>query len=249
MAEDDIGRLKNRFEELSQRAERTGRPACTKFLNTAEQSLLSSMRFIRGPELYGGFPWAERRVAVFLPSDWEEPANPELACVRIAPVNARFSQELTHRDFLGALMGCGLSRDTLGDILVSGGEAYLICLDSVADHVCRELTEVRRTTVKASRSDLPEVSLSEGETQSIVVPSVRLDAVIAAFWRIPREEAKLLCERGMVFINSREALKPAAPIPEGAAVTVRGRGRFRYLGEDRVTKKGRLRVLVSTPPN
>lgn len=246
MAEDDIGQLKKRFDELANRAFTRGAAAYTRFLNTAEQSVLSSMRLAVEPRLCGGFPWAERRIAVFEPPEGTED-EPPIVCVRIAPVNARFSDELTHRDFLGALMACGVSRDTLGDILVKDGAGYLICLESVADFIAQNLTQVKHTTVTAVRTALPETAALDGETRSIVVASERLDAVIAAFWRIPREEAKLLCERGFVFVDSRVTIKAASQIPHGASVTVRGRGRFRYDGVDRETKKGRLRVLVTTP--
>ncbi len=243
MAENDSKQLINRLSELAQRAEKTGVPQASRFLNLAEQAelmrLKSGVRF----ELYGGYESAERRIAVFGDTEAEE-YLPPLACIRIAPASQRFSDELTHRDFLGSLMALGVTREMLGDIIVEGGSGYLMCLDSIAGFIIDNLSEVKRTTVKCSLSDLPDNINSEPEPVSAVIASERLDAMISAVYRVPREEAKQLIEKGVVFVDSRLVQKPAAALKEGALVTVRGRGRFKFLGIERETKKGKLRVLV-----
>lgn len=228
--------LKKRFQELYDRAERTGTVRSTKFLTVAEQSELLSLHL--PCVLDGGYYGAERRAAVF----GGEAAD--IVCLRISPVSRKFSDELGHRDFLGSLMALGINRDVLGDIIVRGNDGYLFCLGSIADYIIENLTEVKRTTVACSVAEPPENTDGGGEERSIVVASERLDAVISAVWKLPREEAKALCEKGLVFVNSRIVEKGGASIPEGAAVSVRGRGRFVYLGLERETKKGRLRVSV-----
>lgn len=240
MAEDDIGKLKKRFAELAERAERIGLPQETRFLNMAEQSVLLSMRL--PVFLWGGFEGAERRVAVFGAEETDS-----VTCLRISPVGGKFAQELTHRDFLGSLMALGIVRETLGDIVVKDNCGYLFCCASVAPFIEENLTEVKRTGVRCEPCSDPTVKSGEGEVRSVVVASERLDAVIAAVWKLPREEAKALCEKGLVFVDARLAVKAGSTIPEGAAVSVRGKGRFTYLGLERETKKGKLRVAVSLP--
>ena len=248
MAEDDVTRLKNRFTELAERAERGGVYTETKFLNMAEQSVLLSMRFPVPCALDGGYEGAERRIAVFGSEDtagYERASS--VRCVRISPRSERFAEELTHRDFLGSVMALGLDRSVIGDIVVNGSEAYLFCLEAAAEHIRSNLKEVRRTSVSVSEGALPETIDDGGETKSVVIASERLDALIAAVWKLPREEAKALCEKGLVFVDARQILKGGAEVPDGAAVSVRGRGRFTYLGVERETKKGKLRALVSIP--
>ena len=243
MAEDE--QLKMRFAELAERSEKSGAYTETKFLNTAEQSVLQTLRLPVPFAFFGGFDGAERRIAVF---GSEESAGykyePPIVCIRIAPANARFADELTHRDFLGSLMALGVTREMLGDIIVADNCGYLFCLETISEYVISSLTEVKHTTVRPSLCDAPPASANEGEERSLTVASERLDALVAAVYRLPREDAKALCEKGLVFVNSRLALKGGAEIPENAIVSVRGRGRFRYMGLDRTTKKGRLRVLV-----
>ena len=226
MAEDDIELLKKRFSELAARADRTGALTRTRFLNAAEQSLLLSLRLPASVHLTGGYDGAERRAAVF---GGGEP------------------EELGHRDYLGAALARGITRELVGDVIVTEACAYFICMEPAASVLEEGLCEVRRTAVKCERCALPAETASEGEERSIVVASARLDALVAAVWKLPREEAKALCERGLVFVDSRLAAKGGASVPEGANISVRGHGRFKYLGLERETKKGKLRVKVSLP--
>ena len=247
MAEDDTKQLIKRFSELAGRADRTGAPCESRFLSLAEQSVLNSLRLPVPFYTCGGYAEAERRIAVFgvdEDSAGESGYSAPITCVRIAPASARFADELTHRDFLGSLMALGITRDVLGDIIVTDNCGCLFCLDSIADYVIDNLCEVKRTTVCCAYSDPPASVSSEPEPVSLVVPSERLDTLISAVYRLPREDAKLTVEKGLVYIEGRLVLKGGASVPENSRVTVRGRGRFTYLGPERETKKGKLRVLV-----
>ena len=248
MAEDDSRQLIKRFSELAERAEKTSSWQETKFLNMAEQAVLNGLRLPAPYALWGGYEGAERRIAYFGSEALTGyPYEPPTACLCIAPAGAKFADELSHRDFLGSLMALGLARETLGDIVIHENRAYLFCLETVAGFICDNLTEVRRTSVVCAPSSLPESVRTGAEERSVVIASERLDAVIAAVWKLSREEAKALCEKGLVFVNARLIEKGGAQIEEGAVVSVRGRGRFTYLGPERSTKKGKLRVRVSLP--
>lgn len=247
MAEDELIKLIKRFTELAQRADRSGVPQESKFLTMAEQSALQTLRLPVPFFLLGGYDGAERRIAVF--GIDEQTAGemgyvPPVACVKIAPASQRFADVLMHRDFLGSLMALGITREVLGDIMIGDNVGYLLCLDSIADYVIDELVSVKRTSVKCSRSELPQTDEKSIEPQSLVVAAERLDAVISAVYRLSREDAKQHVERGLVYINSRLVLKPAASLKENDIVSVRGSGRFKFLGIERETKKGRLRVSV-----
>lgn len=243
MAENDTRQLINRFAELARRADDTGFPQTTKFLNLAEQTELLKLRLPVPFMLIGGYPNAERNIAVF-GAEAGEDLSPPIVCIKISPVSKRFADELTHRDFLGALMAQGVTREMLGDIIVAENCGWLFCLDSIAEHIIESLTEVKRTSVRCAYSEPPETLFMEPEPASFVIPSERLDAVISAVYRIPREEAKLTVEKELVYIDGRLAIKPAAQLKEGSLVTVRGRGRFKFLGIERETKKGKLRVEI-----
>lgn len=245
--DEDIRQLQKRFSELAQRADGRGRYTFTQFLTLAEQDvLLRQAGQLAAPVCrMGGYDSAERCVACFGSEErMGYPPESPVRCLRISPASRKFAGELSHRDFLGALMSLGIERRLLGDIQPVAGDAYLFCLEEILPFIRDNLTQVARTTVRCEECPPPEALAVPPEPQEIVVASERLDAVIAAVWRLSRSEAQELLEKGLVFLDGRLTESAAHPLKEGTLVSVRHRGRFRYEGTLRETKKGRLRVQV-----
>lgn len=243
---DDEKLLQKRAEELSARAAARGCWTNTEFLTIAEQDLVSHVRADAPLAFFGGYEGAERRIAVFGSEElcgYSE--TPPVVCLQITPDAPKFAEELSHRDYLGALMGLGIRREVLGDIVLQEGAAWLFCLDSIADYIAENCRQVRRTAVTAARTQtLPPLLAQPPEASALVVSSERLDALVAAVWKLSRSEAKALCEDGRVFVNSRLSLSPAAEAKPGDMISVRGLGRFLYEGAEAETRKGRLRVSL-----
>ena len=237
--------LKKRFTELSRRADLRSCWEFSSFLSLAEQSILMELKLPSKVSLWGGYEGAERRIAVFgSEEDCGYTEYPPIVCVKIEPANKKFAEELSHRDFLGSLMGLGIEREVLGDIVIKDSEAWLFCLESISGYVIGELTSVRRTTVKCSLSEPPEYLNEKPEITSAVTASERLDGVVAAVYNLSRSEGKKAVESGKVFLDGLQVLNPSAQIKQGTIVSVRGTGRFIYEGIEKETRRGRLRVLV-----
>lgn len=237
--------LKNRFNELADRAYNRGIWTSSEFLSLAEQDILLRLRLSCPYSLVGGYETAERRIALFGSEEicgWTEDAD--IVCVRIAPVQDKFAEKLTHRDFLGSLMGLGIRREVLGDIVIVENRGYLFCLSSISDYIISQLETVRRTTVKCSLSEPPKALCEPPPISSIVIASERLDAVISAVYKISRSQGQSLISSGKVYISGKLCESASAAINEGDIISVRGAGRFIYEGIERETQKGRLRVKV-----
>lgn len=235
--------LKNRLSELADRAWGRGAWVFSEFLTLAEQDTLLRLRLTCPFTLFGGLPSAERKIACFGSEEicgWTQ--TPPVTCVKIAPVRQKFADPLTHRDFLGSLMGLGIRREVLGDIEIADNVGYLFCLDSIAGFVCDNLTSVRHTTVACAPSEPPETLSAPPPLTELVVASERLDAAVAAVFRLSRSQAQELIDKELVFISGRLAKSASAPLTEGDIVSVRHQGRFLYEGILRETKKGRLRI-------
>ncbi len=232
---DDMKRL----GELAERAWSRNIRVFSEFLPLDTQGELACMRLPVPVTFEGGCENAERRVAVF---EGGAGGSAPIACIKITP--GRFASPLTHRDCLGALMGLGIKRSVLGDIIVGEDCCWLFCLEQIADFILTELVSVGREHVSTERSDPPESAMRPPEQTEVVVSSERLDALVSAVYRVSRAESKLLCENGRVFINGKEMLE-ASRVPDGGdVISVRGTGRFIYDGIGRETRKGRLRALV-----
>lgn len=236
--------LKKRLVELSARADARGRWMYTEFLTLAEQDILSRLRLSAPYLLLGGTDVAERRVAAFGSVELcgYEPEAP-ICCLELAPTAQKFSDDLSHRDFLGSLMALGVRREVLGDIIIYENKGYVFCLDSISDYISEQLTQVRRTTVSVHPAeDLPPALTTLPEISVLVVASERLDALVSAVYKLSRSESSRLFDQERVFVNSRVAKSSSAMPASGDIVSVRGQGRFKYDGISTQTRKGKLRV-------
>jgi RNA-binding protein YlmH len=246
MAGDEL--FAKRIRELAQTAERRGCVTFTDFLGLNEQNILhqtlQKFSWIKG-ETFGGYAGAERQIAAFVPDalyyDWEYP----IACIRIRPRSAKFAEDLSHRDILGALMNLGIERDKTGDIAVGAEESFLFCSDSLAELICRELTRIRHTSVSCELCSPEDFCWTPNlETLRGSVASVRLDAVMALAFHASRSSLLSLIEDAKVFVNGRLITTNAYALKEMDIVSVRGLGRFRYVGTTGQTKKGRCMVEI-----
>lgn len=242
--------LEKRVEELAGKCRMRDIPVHTEFLNLNEQDIFyrtmkkqKDVRYV----LAGGYPMAERRVGLFLPSYMEEGDTSLLpvCCVHILPVSEKFSEELSHRDYLGALMNLGIERHKTGDIITDKTRAWLFCMEDMAQYICENLAQVRHTRVYAEIGEVPkEVLEPEFQTIEGSIASVRLDALLALAFQTSRSKAVPLFEAGRVFVNGKLVMSPSGTLQEGDVVSVRQMGRFIYRGVRNETKKGRLFVAV-----
>lgn len=197
-------------------------------------------------ETFGGYEFAERQIAAFIPDalsyDWNYP----LACIKIAAKGSKFTRQLTHRDYLGALVNLGIDRQTLGDILVKEDGAYVFCLDRMAAFLEDNLAFVARTAVTVreitSPGELPTQSFSEIRG---TVASVRLDSVIATAFKTSRSSMNQEIQAGKVFVNGKMITSNGYHLKEKDIVSVRGQGKFQFLEVASQTKKGRFTIVVN----
>ncbi len=233
-----------RLRELAQRSWDRGIPCCTDFLDLSGQSSLRRIRNTLPPveiRLFGGMEGCERRMAGFGMTEEDFP----IACLRIEPVSAKFSEELAHRDVLGALMNLGFERSLVGDIALREKEAWVFCAERIAPLIEENLLSVRRTNVRCIRvSAPPEGELFRTERRIIQVASERVDALVAHAFRLSRGEAQRLFPAGRVFLDGAECLNTDAFPENGQIVSVRGIGRFRFLGAETVSKKGKKNTVI-----
>ena len=249
-----------RIRELADNSCRSSRFLFTDFLTEAEQGQVRALFHAPcGVALWGGYENAERRMARFgseAAFGYEEPYP--LAVLEIAPRNPKFAEELGHRDFLGSVLALGLERRVIGDIVLSectvprkgdparGAAAWLVAEEHIADYIAENLRQVKHTYVTVRRVEgVPENAGPKLKEETVQVSSERIDAVIAHVFRLSRSQSLSLFAAGRVAVNGREAASGSAAPREGDTVSVRGLGRFRYLGVDHSTRKGRLAVNIA----
>lgn len=223
-------------------------PANTPFLSPREQ-VLAQYLFGDSPELFwfGGYESAERKMLVYLPEYLSEEYlyddQTPLCCLR-----ASFYEniELTHRDFLGALMGAGIARETVGDICVDKGGCDFLVTAEIAPYILQNLDQAGRAKLQIRQIPLSQMQIPEASFQVLkdTVASVRLDAVIATGFRMGRTQAAQAISAGKVSIDGLICEKPDKIIPEGAKISLRGLGKIQLAQIGKQTKKGRISVVI-----
>ena len=240
--------FKGRIEELARTAASRDCFTFSDFLTMAERSyVLECARSLPASVTFsGGFENAERVIARFGPAeDIGHEARFPIVILHISPLNAKFSDKLTHRDLLGALMNLGIERKLTGDILTNGTDAYVFVSERIAPFITESLTRVKHTSVTVQPADaLPEGMIRDPEQFSVVVPSLRLDAVIAKVYSLSRKEVQALLSGEKVFVNSISTTRASYLLKENDLVSVRGSGRFRFCTCEGDTRKGNLRILI-----
>ncbi|MBS7527400.1 hypothetical protein KHM83_12015 [Fusibacter paucivorans] len=155
--------------------------------------------------------------------------------------------KLGHRDVLGALMGLGISRQKIGDIVVLEEHIDIVVDASMAVYISANLDKVGRAGIRIAPIELDALREHTPVMRCVddTVKSLRLDAVIASAYHLSRQEAQQLIKGGSVRVNYREMLQTSHLLLEGDLVSVRGKGRFMLESVEGETKKARIRITLS----
>ena len=225
--------------------------AATDFLSPAERLRAEELLRLGGFSktdyaTFGGYPEAERRILLFLPRWMEREDADGESPIRCLRVSFREEDGLSHRDFLGSLMGLGIVREKIGDILVSPASADVVVLESVAEFLLQNWDCAGRAKLTAALIPPEELRVPQGRFQEIreTVSSLRLDAVTAAGFRLSRGRAAELIASGRVQVNWREWAKGDKPLAAGDTVSARGLGKFQLSEVGKTTRKGRISVVI-----
>ena len=240
-----LARVLDKWEQ----AERRGTPACTEFLSPRERMAAETLlRMAAVPAdrwvSSGGYDGAERQMILFLP-DWQAPEDAvfPLRCIR---AGYRPEYDISHRDVLGSLMGEGIVREKVGDILVSPDSCDVIVADSVAEFLLNSWSSAGRaklTVCEVAPRDL-HIPVQKTELVKDTVAALRLDAVASSGFRMSRGKAAELVNSGRVQVNWLECTKPDRLLTEGDTVSARGVGKFKLTQVGGTTKKGRISILL-----
>ena len=233
--------LSARVRDAVRLSDNSQMPKFVGFLSSAEAAEAeSTARKLNADfEFFGGYEGAERVYFGVFP-DWCEDRQSFLPFCGIT-FRYRTQDKLAHRDFLGALMSLGITRESVGDILVEDGRCVAFISKDVAEHVCRNIDKVGRVGVSITEgADYPLPEVSGFKELSDTIASARLDCVVASLVPCSRARAAELIEEGTVSIDSVAVLKPTREVRADDKITVRRVGKFVIESIDERTRKNRI---------
>lgn len=240
---------RKRLGELADKAYNNSQYLFTGFLSASELDIYYQMErelSYAAVTVFGGTADCER---VMLRFGSEELCGYEedfpIACIEIAPLAEKFGEELSHRDYLGALMNLGIERSTLGDIVIAGKHAFLFCAEKMAPYILENLDKVRHTNVNCRIAEtVPESTITHLERRTVQVSAARADSIISKVYNLSRSGSVDLFRAKKVLINGRVNENNAGQLKPGETVSVRGFGRFRFVEISGETRKGKLNAAV-----
>ncbi len=241
--------LKKRFAELADKSYKCNQYFFTDFLSLEDAALLRrTMEEERFYDLsmFGGADGCMREMARFgnVDSIGYELSYPILT-IQVKPLLQKFADALTHRDFLGALMNLGIKREKIGDIIIRNNEGYIFVVDTIADYVVENLTKIKHTNVSAAIIDSIDVDVAyEKKSSEILVPSLRIDAIIAKKCNLSRSKVLDIMREKKVFLGGRVMENSSYMVKEGDVITVRGYGKMIFVKISGETKKGKIYVTI-----
>ncbi len=219
-------------------------PVATGFLSPREQALVRQI--FPQCSFFGGTAGAQRQVACYVPEymtleDYFE--DGPIACIQ-----AKFYEEnaLAHRDMLGALMGAGIRRDAVGDIIVREKSCEFFLLSELTKYLLDNLTSAGRHHLQLAQVDPKSVEKPPQDMKMlrVTVSSLRFDSVISAAFHISRGKAVELIQAGKASLNSLTCLKADKTAAVLDEISVRGLGKLRILELHGQTKKDRTAITV-----
>lgn len=255
MVKEEFAELYARLDDLCTEAARGGM-GVSAFLSPRELHFALSYLQRAGVSVisFGGYENAERRRICVLPEYLEGISDAsELEAygfdvgISAVLVHTYGYRALSHRDYLGSILGLGIERSVIGDILVlgdNGEEAVVFCADRLCDFFCSELSLVAREKAVTKPIALSAVVPPQRRFAAIndTVASPRLDCVVGAICSLSREKARDAVVSGLVELDFENEERPDRAVSAPCIISVRGYGRFRVLSLCDKTRKGRYRL-------
>ncbi len=186
---------------------------------------------------FGGYQSAERRCIVFKKDEY---AYYDIEVLKIT-TNTKFNKPLEHRAVLGSILGLGINRCKVGDIVFEKEVCYVFVKSEIVDYIVYNLEYVGRSKVKVETTLFTEIENEvEEQLKTTTVSSLRVDTIVASVTNNSRSEVKKLFEKELVLVNWKVCNNPESLIKEGDIITVRKFGRIKLDRVKGMSKKGKF---------
>lgn len=230
--------------------EKINKPTITDFLDPHLRNVVSTCLESSNIDnflFYGGYEGAERTIVVFCPSNMPISQEPDFTgFFKVLKINLMRRENITHRDYLGSLMGLGIKREKIGDILIKDEYCLVIVLSEIAEFIKYNLEKVGNVKVEVEYEDLDSLQAYEPKVKEIrtTVASLRLDAIASAGFGISRSKIADFIKAEKVNLNWETTPSSSKLVKEGDLISIRGKGRVVLQEIGRTTKKDRISVYL-----
>ncbi len=235
--------LKSKISDIKRLSEKYNTPRFSDFLDEGEIETLKAERLDFGGFFFGGYDGAKRQVLGFFP-DWYEMENTDFP-ITVVEIIKKGDKDLSHRDYLGTVLGLGLERRKIGDIIVTEKGAYVFTISDV-EALVLGLEKVSACGVKTKTVEFSDLVIPEPEYKilEIVAASMRLDSILSGALKLSRKNTQDFIKSGKCMVNHRAVERNDYSLKEGDTLSLRGFGRYEVMSVDGETRSGRLHIKI-----
>jgi len=191
----------------------------------------------------GGIEGSERCLCIIWNEDFDIDSMPLPVTILMISWNNE-NKKLSHRDFLGSILGCGIKREKIGDIILDDGKAFVACSPDISQYLLYNLNRIGSTAVSVSIAEEAGRKEEKAKLINTTVASLRLDSVVGSGYGLSRSKAADIIKSGKVRLNWEETDIPSKEVREGDVISIRGKGRIVLEEVAGSTKKDRIKITI-----
>lgn len=232
------------------RCEASSKITATAFLDLNEIKNITSI-LNRENVKYSAFyanEYCEKAVIFFLPEYMENTDinyDEYISCIKIV---AKDMGKLRHKDFMGSIYSLGIKNEFLGDIFLDKKACYIFINKTVEKYILDNFFKVANQEVECKLVSLDSKEAKELKieyiTKSYIIPSRRVDVLLAEVYSLSRKETKDKIVAGDLYINAKECINPSEAFYDGDIISFRKCGKLKVGNEVRTTKSGNICIDV-----
>ena len=153
--------------------------------------------------------------------------------------------DICHREILGSLFSHNLSESSFGDIVVSD-KCYITLLNKVKDYMLNNYKNIGKKKVNLIEKELDTLKDFKPSFKeiNINISSLRIDNVISKLIPTSRNIAQSIIKDKKVLVNYEIISNYNYILKENDIFSIRGIGKFKYIGINSVNKNGKLGILI-----
>lgn len=239
--------LANKILDAVEYCEKNFTYKATTFLDPRQQKLIEGLLTKEKSIKYyteSGLEESERKLYIIYNEDYDaEDIEKQYQILEFTWYNKSIKKP-THRDFLGSIIGAGIKREMLGDIILKEDKAYVVCSREVSEYILYNIERIGSLPVKVQIAEQVGIAQENEKTINTTVASLRLDGIISAGFAISRTKAAELIKSGRVRINWEEKDITSKVIKQSDVISIRGKGRIILEEIAGNTKKDKIRIVI-----
>ncbi len=238
--------LQNRINEYALRSKDRNIFVYSDFLSENQLAEVDLHYLATEVNSFGGTSFSSRKILRFGNANCYGKENYPITILEIKPIMAKFAEEITHRDCLGAIMNLGITREKVGDIFVNGKVCFVVLMDSISDFVADNLKKIKRNIVKCQVAfEIPNEFAPKFKVVKVSVSSNRVDSIIAKLYNLSRETSLELFREKKISANGKILENNSKTLEENDTISVRGFGKFRFISTGGQSKKGKTYIEIA----